>query len=70
MELSKLFMIVCATFSVVFQCVLETQAQQEAAFELPVQLVGFPFIILSVKLSNFFKKFIYSVHPGESVLER
>ncbi|XP_050681078.1 uncharacterized protein LOC126976628 isoform X2 [Leptidea sinapis] len=48
---------------VVFMC-FQFVSNQETSFELPVQLVGFPFIVGSVKLTNFLKKLGYSLSPA------
>ncbi|KAH8315732.1 uncharacterized protein [Drosophila kikkawai] len=55
----------CVLLVLLLEYVEEGLAQSaDPLFELPVQLVGFPVIVLSVRLSQFAKKLAYSLNPS------
>ncbi|CAB3233382.1 unnamed protein product [Arctia plantaginis] len=51
-------------FAIIFICLSVNVNSEGGDYELPVQLVGFPFIIASVKLTNLVKKVSYSLTPA------
>ncbi|XP_049884836.1 uncharacterized protein LOC126379892 [Pectinophora gossypiella] len=63
MELSRVLYIWSVLSIVLFECV-SRGSSQDSAFELPVQLVGFPFIIMAVRVTNFIKKLSYALTPA------
>lgn len=64
MDLKKVCYVWTLLSLLLFDCLMEGSTE-EATFELPVQLVGFPFIIMAVRLTNFVKKLSYALSPGK-----
>lgn len=63
MDVKKVCYIWVLLSLLLFDCLMEGSTE-ETSFELPVQLVGFPFIIMAVRLTNFVKKLSYALSPG------
>ncbi|CAH0561875.1 unnamed protein product [Brassicogethes aeneus] len=59
----SVFSVIGVNFCLFFICNFDVVESQQPAFELPVELVGFPIIIVAVRLSNFVKKLAYSLNP-------
>ncbi|XP_022114807.2 uncharacterized protein LOC110993043 isoform X1 [Pieris rapae] len=62
MELSKVFYLWTVLNFLVLHCVMV--GTEQSPFELPVQLVGFPFIIMAVRVTSFLKKLSYALDPA------
>lgn len=62
MQLPRIFLL----FGCCFVTLVTVAGQNEPLFDIPVQLIGFPFIIASVRITNFLKKLVYALNPGNA----
>lgn len=67
MQLSRTFLLLGFYFLALTLVTAAPAGQDEPFFELPVHLIGFPVIIASVRIANFFKKLAYILNPGNAL---
>lgn len=66
MQLSRTLLLLGCYFLALTFVTAAPAGQEEPFFELPVHLIGFPVIIASVRIANFFKKLAYILSPGNA----
>lgn len=65
MDLLRSFYVFTLVLQLLLSLCSDGVRTQDTGFELPVQLIGFPVIIMSVKMANFVKKLAYSLNPSK-----
>ncbi|KAM0729745.1 hypothetical protein ACS0PU_003622 [Formica fusca] len=63
MQLPRTLLLLGCCFLALTLVTAAPAGQEEPFFELPVHLIGFPIIIASVRITNFFKKLAYILNP-------
>ncbi|XP_011269409.1 uncharacterized protein LOC105259266 isoform X2 [Camponotus floridanus] len=67
MQLSRTLLLFGCYFLALTFVTAAPSGNEEPFFELPVHLIGFPVIIASVRIANFFKKLAYILNPDTYV---
>lgn len=67
MQLSRTLLLLGCYFLALTFVAAAPAGQEEPFFEVPVHLIGFPVIIASVRIANFFRKLAYILNPGNGL---